>query len=306
MDLGGSVTHRTFQDCHPAVNMLYFFVVLLFGMLFYHPVLLGIAFVCSFSCSVLFCGEKTLRQLVTFLLPTWVLVALINTLFNHYGVTTLFALPGGNRVTLEAICHGLAVGGMAVTVFLWFTCYNAVVTNDKFLHVFGKRLPTAALLVSMTLRFLPLYTRRFHAVQRAQQGIGVRTQGLRGAVHALGILTTWSLENAVETADSMKGRGYGLRGRTHYARYLWTRRDTALTIWFLLSAGLVVFGILRGQTKADYNPMIVFPTRTVFTWILYAVYALLCATPLILEAMPHYYARRCLRGTEGHAWNKSV
>ena len=284
---------RAFHGCHPAVNVLFFFVVLLFGMLFYHPVLLGIAFACAFACSVLFCGGKTLRQFGTFLLPTWLLVALVNTAFNHYGVTTLWTLPGGNRITLEAISHGLAVGGMVVTVFLWFTCYNAVVTSDKFLHVFGARLPTAALLVSMTLRFIPLCTRRLHKIRLSQKGVG-GASGIRGAIRALGILTTWSLENAIETADSMKGRGYGLRGRTHYSRYVWTRRDTALMLWCLSAFGVICVGMLRGQTQANYNPVIAFPAQTAFTWIVYAVYALLCATPLILE------------GTEGRVWHRSV
>ena len=286
--------HRAFHGCHPAVNLLYFLLVLLFGMLFYHPVLLGIALICALSCSILFCGGKSLRRFFTFLLPTWVLVALVNTAFNHYGVTTLLTLPGGNRITLEAISHGLAVGGMVVTVFLWFTCYNAVVSIDKFLHVFGTRLPTAALLASMTLRFIPLFSDRMKKIRTAQKGVGGSTRGLSGAVHTLSILTTWSLENAVETADGMKGRGYGLRGRTHYARYLWTRRDTVLIVW-LLACGLVVLaGMIQGLTKADYNPVIVFPSLTGFTWILYAVYALLCATPLILQAL------------EGRAWNRSV
>ena len=276
---------RAFCACHPAVNMLFFAIVLLFGMMFYHPVLLGIAFAGAFVCSLLLCGRQTLRRFAAFLLPTWALVALVNTLFNHYGVTTLFFLPGGNRVTLEAVCHGLAVGGMAVTVFLWFTCYNAVVTSDKFLHGFGKRLPTTALLVSMTLRVLPLYARRLQMIRTAQRGIGGQTQGVRGAVHTLGILTTWSLENAVETADSMKGRGYGLRGRTHYSRFVWTRRDTALIVWCLAAFVVIAVGMAAGLTRADYNPRIVFPARTAFTWIVYIVYALVCMTPMLLESV---------------------
>ena len=282
---------RAFCACHPAVNMLFFVIVLLFGMVFYHPVLLGIAFIGAFANGLLFCGRQTLRRFGTFLLPTWALVALVNTLFNHYGVTTLFFLPGGNRVTLEAVCHGLAVGGMAVTVFLWFTCYNAVVTSDKFLHVFGRRLPTAALLVSMTLRFLPLYTRRLRTIRTAQKGIGGASQGIRGAVHSLSILTTWSLENAVETADSMKGRGYGLRCRTHYSRYIWTRYDTVLTLWCLASFAVIAAGMALGLTKADYNPRIVFAMRTGFTWVIYTVYALLCMTPLWLECAEKCHGR---------------
>ena len=44
-----------------------------------------------------------------------------------------------------------------------------------------------------------------------------RLQKLKSAVTVFSVMVTWSLENAVETADSMKSRGYGLPGRTGYS-----------------------------------------------------------------------------------------
>ena len=266
-----------FSKSHPVLNFLFFGSVVAFGMVFFHPVFLGISFVAALAYSVRLRGRSTLR-LCRFMLPTLLIVVFIGAAFNHYGVTTLYVLSNGNRITLEAIVHSFATGGMVLSVFLWFTCYDAVVTSDKFLHVFGRVFPTGALLVSMTLRFIPLLTRRMHKIFEGQKGIGSGNGGkLRNGLHALSILVTWSLEDAVDVSDSMKSRGYGLRGRTSYTRFIWTRRDLFLCGFVLLMDALTVAGVAVGQTRAMYNPG----------------YALLCFMPLILDL------------TEEHKWNKS-
>ena len=257
-----------FAKSHPALNFLFFGSVVAFGMVFFHPVFLGVSFVAALAYSVRLRGRGTLR-LMRYLLPTLLIVVFLGAAFNHYGVTTLFVLPNGNRVTLEAIVHSFATGGMVLTVFLWFTCYDAVVTSDKFLHVFGRVFPTGALLISMTLRFIPLLTRRMHKIFEGQKGIGYSGSKLRNALHALSILVTWSLENAVDVSDSMKSRGYGLRGRTSYTRFLWTRRDILLCAAILALDALTVAGVIVGQTRAMYNPFISLPAITPFSYVLY-------------------------------------
>ena len=281
-----------FTKSHPVLNFLFFGSVVAFGMVFFHPVFLGVSFVAALAYSVRLRGRGTLR-LMRYLLPTLLVVVFLGAAFNHYGVTTLFVLPNGNRVTLEAIVHSFATGGMVLTVFLWFTCYDAVVTSDKFLHVFGRVFPTGALLISMTLRFIPLLTRHMHKIFEGQKGIGYSGSKLRNALHALSILVTWSLENAVDVSDSMKSRGYGLRGRTSYTRFLWTRRDIRLCAAILALDALTVAGVIVGQTRAMYNPFISLPAITPFSYVLYVGYALLCFMPLALDL------------TEEHKWNRS-
>ncbi len=281
-----------FSKSHPALSFLFFASVVAFGMVFFHPVFLGISFVAALAYSIRLRGRSTLK-LMRFLLPTLLVVVFLGAAFNHYGVTTLFVLSNGNRVTLESIVHGFATGGMVLTVFLWFTCYDAVVTSDKFLHVFGRVFPTGALLVSMTLRFIPLLTRRMRKIFEGQKGIGNGGGRLRNSLHALSILVTWSLENAVDVSDSMKSRGYGLRGRTSYTRFLWTRRDLLLCGAVLLLDALTVVGVVVGQTRAMYNPYISLPAITPFSWVLYIGYALLCFMPLTLDLV------------EEQKWNRS-
>ncbi len=67
-------------------------------------------------------------------------------------------------------------------------------------------------------------------------------QRARNGITILSIMITWALENAIETADSMKARGYGLRGRTAFSIFRFDRRDgivlsiMAVLLAFLLQA----------------------------------------------------------------------
>ncbi len=268
------------QSAHPACAMLYFVSVLAFSMQFFHPVLLGLSFFGALLYSLRLRGRATGRLFLRVLLPTLLLVAAINTAFDHYGITTLFTLPGGNRITLETLVYGLITGSIVVTVFLWFTCYNVVMTSDKFLYLFGRLLPTGALLASMTLRFLPLFYRRMGEIRRAQKGIGAPKRGrLRTGMRTLSILVTWSLENAVEVSDSMKSRGYGLSGRTAYSRYVWTVRDTAVSVLLVCIDAVVICAIAAGRTRAIYDPYISMPRVTALSVALFVCYGILCLLP---------------------------
>ena len=62
-------------------------------------------------------------------------------------------------------------------------------------------------------------------------------------------MSTWSLENAIETADSMKSRGYGLPGRTAFSIFRFDRRDK-LALPVLLGC---VFYILLGAWLDVYK-----------------------------------------------------
>ena len=71
------------------------------------------------------------------MLPLLLLTALINPAFNHEGQTILTYLSNGNPITLESIVYGVAAAAMLVAVICWFSCYNSVMTSDKFVYLFG-------------------------------------------------------------------------------------------------------------------------------------------------------------------------
>lgn len=68
----------------------------------------------------------------------------------------------------------------------------------------------------MGLRFVPRLLRRTREVAQAQKLARPAERGwlagIRRAGRVVSIVVTWALENALDTADSMKSGGYGLPG----------------------------------------------------------------------------------------------
>ena len=106
------------------------------------------------------------------LLPMALMAALINPAFNHEGATLLAYLPSGNPLTLESIAYGFAAAAMLAAVVLWFSCYTAVMTSDKFVYLFGRVIPALSLVLSMTLRFVPKFKAQIQVVSEAQRCVG--------------------------------------------------------------------------------------------------------------------------------------
>ena len=226
-----------FSRYHPLVNFLFFALVLAYSMVLMHPVCLAVSLTGALVYAGELGGRRALAGHLKFALPVLLLAAIVNPAFNHAGVTILTYLPSGNPLTLESILYGLAAGAMLCAVVLWFVCFNAVITSDKFVYLFGRVIPALSLVLSMTLRFVPLFRRQLEVVRQAQFCIGRDAscgsvwQRVRRAVTIFSIMVTWALENAIETADSMKSRGYGLRGRTAFSIYRMEARDRYALAW---------------------------------------------------------------------------
>ena len=93
----------TFSDCHPAVNFLYFALVLAFSMCLMHPACLVISLTgaCCYLAGLY--GLRELGRSARWLIPMALLAAVVNPACVHQGVTILTYLPSGNPLTLESI-----------------------------------------------------------------------------------------------------------------------------------------------------------------------------------------------------------
>jgi energy-coupling factor transport system permease protein len=284
------MTNRdTFSGFHPLVNFLYFGFVLAFAMVFTHPVCLALSFLCAFSYAVYLNGKKAVRFSLLYMTPMFVFAALLNPAFNHQGATILTYLPSGNPLTLESIAYGLAAAAMLVTVITWFSCFNAVITSDKFVYLFGRIIPALSLILGMALRFVPRFKAQIRVIGNAQKCLGRDMsngnilQKARRGIRVISIMVTWSLENAIETADSMKSRGYGLPGRTAFSIYRFDRRDCRALIFILACAAYIIIGSAAGGLYFRYFPTVKGLWNTPYALSIFAVYAALGAMPLILN-----------------------
>lgn len=279
-----------FKTYHPIVNFIYFVFVIGFSMFFMHPVCLGISLVCSFLYSVLLKGKKVIKTNLMYMLPMLLMAALMNPAFNHEGVTIIQYLPSGNPLTLESVTYGLAAAVMLVSVICWFSCYNEVMTSDKFIYLFGRIIPSLSLILSMTLRFVPRFSAQLKAVTNAQRCMGRDVSNgsvLQRARHGLSILsvmTTWALENAIETADSMKSRGYGHPGRTAFSIFTFDKRDQKALLSITVLGLYTLVGNLTGGMYFRYFPSIKANEFSIFGLSVFIAYVALCMCPILIES----------------------
>ena len=278
----------TFSSYHPAVNFLYFGLVLLFAMCLMHPVCLGITLAAAVTYHMYLKGHKAVRFSLLFMLPVMLLAALVNPAFNHEGATILTYLPSGNPLTAESIWYGIAAAAMLAAVLSWFACYTEVMTSDKFVYLFGKIIPALSLVLSMTLRFVPRFKAQLDTVKEAQMSIGRDPsegsvlQRLKKAVTVISIMITWALENAIETADSMRSRGYGLPGRTAFSIYRFDSRDKLAVCWLVFCGIVLGAGWAGGAFAWRYYPTVK-GALGVLPFAFQLVYAALCFTPVFLD-----------------------
>lgn len=278
-----------FSGYHPAISMLYFVLVIGLTMFLNHPACLGISLVCALAYSIYLKGKKAVRFNLVYMLPLLVITALINPAFSHQGVTILTYLPSGNPLTLESILYGIFAAFLLITVIAWFSCFNAVMTSDKFVYLFGRIIPALSLVLSMSLRFVPRFTAQIKVISNAQKCVGrdVSNGGLikraKHGIKILSILVTWALENAIDTADSMKDRGYGLPGRTAFSIYRFDRRDKGALLYLLLCGGGVITGMLAGKLQFAYMPILSGAAFDLWQAGVFLLYLALCAMPVLIN-----------------------
>ena len=153
----------------------------------------------------------------------------------------------------------------------------------------------------MALRFVPRFTGQLKVIRNGQKSMGRDvSEGslfnrIRAGFNMLSILVTWALENAIETSDSMRSRGYGLKGRTAFSIYKFTKKDKSLLA--VMAALFLVFatGCMNGASYASYDPRILLAGFTiqghqapvsvpvVEAMLTYICFACFCFIPVILD-----------------------
>ncbi len=276
-----------FKEYHPLTTLIYFVSVIGFSMFLMHPVCLGISLVCSILSSITITGAQKVGKSLFYMVPMVIIAALLNPLFNHQGVTILLYFPGGAPLTLESIYYGLSAAVMIVTVLFWFSCLNQVLTGDRIIFLFGKILPSFSLILTMVFRFVPRFSAQMKVVARGQKCLsrdgGGLIRSIKEGLSILSVMITWSLENAVETADSMRARGYGLSGRTTFSIFTFRKRDVGAILLSLLLSAVVLFGVVGGVIPIQYFPSFLVGGDSPFGIVVFLAYCILCAYPLLIE-----------------------
>ena len=250
-----------FSKCHPAVNFLFFVGAIGCSVVIQHPAYLLAGACCGTIYYFLLNGRKGWKMIL-WLLPMFLILTAVNPLFNTYGVHILFSVFG-RPYTLEALLYGAAIASVFVVMMLWFGCYNAVMTSDKFTSLFGNLIPALSLLLVMVLRLIPNFIRKTKQIIGARKSIGKGAaeqsstkEKLSDGMTVLSSLTDWALEGSVVTGDSMRARGYGTAKRSSFMIYRMKTGDWLLIASIPILLALIITAACLGQMAAAFTPEI--------------------------------------------------
>lgn len=276
-----------FSRCHPAVGFFFFVGAIGLGAMILHPAYILAS---GFFAVTYYCLLKGLKgmKMVLISVPLFLFLTFANPLVNHDGeriLTYVFGKP----YTFEALLYGMVIAGMLIAMLLWAGCYNAVMTSDKFMTLFGGIIPTVSMLLLMVLRLVPNMIRKMGQLSGARKCIGrgaaenaTRKEKSVDALNVISALLTWALEGGVITADSMKSRGYGTAQRTAFQTHTMKTADRVLLGIMGALAVMIAVLIARGGTAANYTPIMDITPVTGGYWWGFAAYCVFLSLPTVL------------------------
>lgn len=289
-----------FERCHPAVNLLFFAIVMAATATFQHPVFLTVSFLCACAYSI----HRNKRKAALFalcLIPCATVYALYYSSFHHFGMTVLRRNFIGNNMTLESLVYGFVLGITVSGICIWMSCVYSVFSTDKTVYLFSRISPRLSLFLAILLRMVPRIKKEAKKIHTAQLGIGRGInqgnllQRIRNALRILSMLITWTIESLINSSGAMRSRGSSLRGRTAFSIYRFDHRDRAYVFVMFLCITLTVMAVILGYTDMAYDPLILWKPVTADAVLFYLGYAGLCLMPLGLDQWTDYCFRKSRR-----------
>jgi energy-coupling factor transport system permease protein len=240
------------RSLHPSVLLLYYAGGMTFGMLLFHPLLLLCGCAASVLVNALADGGREGRRWFLPAAGGLLIVIIVNPLLSHRGRTVLYYW-GDIPITLESVVYGVTMAASLLNLIALFVSYRILMTEHKFLFLFARLSPKAALLTMMASGLVPRLRRRLQELMLVQKTRGITVtegslaQRARNGTRLVGTLLSWTLEDALQTADSMQARGYGTGPRSSYLDFGFRRRDGLTAAGLILSALVVCLMWLQGH-----------------------------------------------------------
>lgn len=278
---------RSFEEYNPVATAVYFLSAAGIAMFCMNPVLLMLSLFGALMIFFLRNGRKNGKSHRMFFLLFLALIV-INPLVSHNGTTVLFVV-NHSPITLEATIYGVAAAVMILAVLYWFRSFTQIMTSDRLLYLFGKLSPKLALVLSMGLRYVPMFSRQTAKIQQSQTALGLYKEDniidrFRGGMRVFSVLITWALENGITTADSMTARGYGIGKRSHFSIFRFRKTDIFLMCATGILLTITLISIGSGALDFAYYPSIKSTPLSPTAVMGYVSYGILILLPSIIEA----------------------
>ena len=281
-----------FSRLHPFVLLLWFVVLLFVTVLTVNPIFVALSFICAVISRIVNSRELPKLKSVLSHLLFMVAIALINPLVSHHGVTTLFFL-NDLPITLEALLFGVLMSFIVTAALMWCSLLSTCMTSDKVICIFGRFFPRLAVLISLTLRFIPLIKEKYKAITDAQIAFrkeeATLFERIRDVLTRFSALVTMVLEDSIDISDSMRARGSSLKGRTSYSDFTFRTADVLTLLLVFAAAAYMLTARRLGSTFFVFYPVI---TKLPVEPIALASYAAFCILALIPTFMEVSFWKR--------------
>lgn len=226
------------------------------ALLFDSPLVLAGAALAALAAGIAAGAGRQLGRALLLALPFTLVIALLNPLITHEGLTViarLGTLPALGRidVTLEALVYGAVLGLRALALILCCALYAAVVDPDEVLRLFRRVSFRSALTATLATRMVPVLQRdgrRMAEAQRCRPGPPPSRLALVRAVAA------GALDRAVDVAAALEVRGYGTAHRPPRVRTRWSRHDRGFALAAAAIVAVTVAARLRGVAAFETYP----------------------------------------------------
>lgn len=277
---------RIWFRLHSFTQWIYFIFALLIGMLLFHPLLIPVGILLLTGIHWFSFGQFRLSRWIRSTIFIILLFTIINPLFNHRGNHILFTL--GQPITLEAVLYGCTFGLSMVMILLVFRLYQDLFSSAQFLTLFHRFSPQWSILLMLSLRFVPLFQRRLSEIKTSQEfrwALSSYTwkQKIIRSQEQLLTLLSWSMEDALQTVDSMKARNYGTQKRTSYQGSSIRKKDIWLCGWMTLLFMIHLVLWFLGYGRLDIYPLLESVSLSLGdSWVIF-IDVLLLATPIWYE-----------------------
>jgi energy-coupling factor transport system permease protein len=170
-------------------------------------------------------ADRRRLYLVGALLAVVVLTPFVETIGSH-PIWTGPTVPvlGQLGITREELHNGLFQGLRLTAVALAFAAYALLLDHDRLVQAagFARR---SVLTIALATRLVPTLERDASGLVESLRGRGLEVRGVRGRARLLAPLLAGSLERALNLAEAMEARGYGLPGATRATRPRWSALD---------------------------------------------------------------------------------
>lgn len=275
---------RTVMQSNPLSVFSFYAIVVCITAASSSPVIQLLSLIGAVACNF---GYNTVKKAV-FSIVLFVLMAILNPLFNTSGATALFFI-NDFAITLEAVLYGVSASLSITAVIYWFFSFSRIMTGEKIIYLFGKLSPHIALLISSVIRFVPMFLRLYSQSRKSQICMGICKNDtvinkLKCEIRVLSVMITRCTENGIITADSMEARGYGNINRTCFSFYKLRLYDIIYVIIYVLLAIVTVFAIASGCISFEYYPTITVPKASPLTYASYICWAALVFLPTLTQA----------------------